>query len=63
MAQKLAVTLTALIKDIHSKSLVSGDKGTTITLQADNVKPELLDLLNQLHDPKRMVTVGIWIGK
>jgi hypothetical protein len=48
------VAFTALIKEVSTKSLVSGDKETRLTLQ---FKPtdEILDGLNRLHRGDAMV--------
>ena len=57
---KLAVTIKARLKEIRSKSLVSGDKGLSLTFEMDNPAPEVLDTLNRLHDPQAEVNVGVW---
>jgi len=58
---EIKIAFKALIKNINNKSLVSGDKETWVTLklQDDNVKVEILNALNELHDPTKQVMVVI----
>ena len=49
----------ALIKQITSKSLVSGDKSARVILEFDAPSDELMDSLNRLHKPDEMVKVTI----
>jgi hypothetical protein len=54
------VAFMALIKKIESKSLVSGDKETYVTLAFDSTKAtNTLNALNALHRPDAFVSVGI----
>ncbi len=55
-----AVNITALFRRLDSKSLRSGDKGVSLTFEIDNPSNETMDLLNRLHDPQRLVHLGIW---
>ena len=55
----MTVSFDALIKKLEIKSLVSGDKGATLTLMIDNPPDELIDGLNKLHRADRFVSVGI----
>ena len=49
----------ALIKQITSKSLISGDKSARVILEFDAPSDELMDSLNRLHKPDEMVKVTI----
>lgn len=50
----------ALIKEINSKSLVSGDKATRIILEFESTKAtDVLNVLNELHRADRLVGVAI----
>lgn len=50
----------ALIKEISSKSLVSGDKATRVVLEFDSSKAlETLNGLNALHVADKTVAVAI----
>jgi hypothetical protein len=50
----------ALIKEINSKSLVSGDKATRIILEFESTKAlEVLNGLNALHVADKTVAVAI----
>jgi len=49
----------ALIKQITSKSLVSGDKSARVILEIDSPADELLDSLNRLHRADGLVKVTI----
>ncbi len=50
----------ALIKDIHSRSLVSGDKATRVVLEFESSKKtDVLDALNALHRADKTVAVAI----
>lgn len=55
------VGFEALIKEIKTKSLVSGDKATWVILQLQDkaVKDEILNLLNKLHRADQNVAVVI----
>ena len=55
----MKIAFKALIRSVNNKSLVSGDKETWITLrlQGDNVKDEILNPLNSLHDPQEEVMI------
>jgi hypothetical protein len=58
------VAFMALIKKIESKSLVSGDKETYVTLAFDSSKAlATLNALNELHRADGLVSVGIVTGK
>lgn len=57
---KLAVTFDALLREIKSKSLRSGDKGLSVTLELDNPPIETIKLLNELQSPTKQVKVGVW---
>jgi hypothetical protein len=51
----------ALIKQIISKSLVSGDKATRVIIEFDSSnQTEALNLLNELHHADKTIMVGIW---
>ena len=45
----LKIAFDALIKQITTKSLVSGDKATRIILEIDSPSDEVLNNINQLH--------------
>ena len=49
----------ALIKQITSKSLVSGDKSARVILEFDAPSDELMDSLNRLHRGDELVEVNI----
>ena len=49
----------ALIKQITSKSLVSGDKSARVILEFDAPSDELMDSLNRLHKGDGLVKVMI----
>ncbi len=50
----------ALIKDVHSRSLVSGDKETRVVLAFQSTNAlEVLNALNELHRADVYVEVGI----
>ena len=50
----------ALIKEINSKSLVSGDKATRVVLEFDSSKAlGILNVLNELHRADRLVGIAI----
>jgi len=49
----------ALIKQITSKSLVSGDKSARVILEFDAPSDELMDSLNRLHKGDGLVKVTI----
>lgn len=55
----------ALIKDIHSRSLVSGDKATRVTLEFESTKQlKVLQMLDELQVADKTVAVAIAeIGK
>lgn len=54
------VGFEALIKDIHSRSLVSGDKATRIVLEFDSSnKTDVLQALDELHKADQLVGVAI----
>lgn len=54
------IAFEALVKNIHSKSLVSGDKATRITLEFESTKKgEVLNALNDLHRADQEVMVVI----
>lgn len=54
------VGFEALIKEIHHKSLVSGDKATRVVLEFDSSKAlETINILNELHRADRLVGVAI----
>ena len=54
------VAFSALIKKIESKSLVSGDKETYVTLAFDSSRAlRTLNELNALHRADGLVSVGI----
>lgn len=54
------VAFEALIKDIHTKSLVSGDKATRVILEFDSSnKTGVLNDLNELHRADRQVMVAL----
>jgi hypothetical protein len=54
------VGFEALIKEINSKSLVSGDKATRVVLEFDSSKAlETLNALNELHVADKTVAVAI----
>lgn len=55
-----AVNVDALFRRVDSKSLRSGDKGVSLTFEIDNPSAETMDLLNRLHDPQKLVHLGIW---
>jgi len=45
----LKVAFDALIKEVKTKSLVSGDKATRIILEIDNPADDMLNDINRLH--------------
>lgn len=49
----------ALIYDVHTRSLRSGDKSTRIILEIDHPSDELISKINELHKPDRLVGVAI----
>lgn len=50
----------ALIKEISSKSLVSGDKATRVVLEFESTKAtDVLNVLNELHRADALVGVAI----
>jgi len=54
------VAFSALIKEVKSKSLVSGDKETHVVLAFDSTLAlETLNALNELHRADHLVSVGI----
>lgn len=54
------VGFMALIKDIHSRSLVSGDKATRIVLEFDSSdKTDVLQALDELHVADKQIAVAI----
>jgi len=54
------VGFEALIKDIHSRSLVSGDKATRVVLEFDSSKKtDVLQALDELHQADKCVGVAI----
>lgn len=53
----MKVKFTALIKEIKTKSLVSGDKSTRMILEFDNPADELLDKINRLHKADSLISV------
>ena len=54
------VAFSALIKSVHHKSLVSGDKETWVTLAFDSTKKtKTLNALNDLHRPDAFISVEI----
>jgi len=56
----MKTTFEALIKELKSKSLVSGDKATRIVLEFDsNEKLDVLNSLNELHSADKFITVII----
>lgn len=56
----MKVAFEALIKDINSKSLVSGDKATWVKLEFESSKKtEILNSLNKLHSADKTVMVVI----
>ena len=60
----MKVAFEALIKDINSKSLVSGDKATWVKLEFESSKKtEILNSLNKLHQADKTVMVVIMDGK
>ena len=59
--QQTRIAFEALIKDIHSRSLVSGDKATRVVLEFDSGnETEILNALNRLHraDCEVMVVIS-----
>lgn len=57
----MKIAFNALIKKVDIRSLVSGDKEAwlTLRLQDENVKVEILNALNSLHNPQEDVMVVI----
>lgn len=56
-----ALTFKALVVEVKSKSLVSGDKETRVVLAFDSSKAlETLNALNEIHVADALVNVGIW---
>ena len=54
------VAFEALIKDVHTKSLVSGDKATRVILEFDSSdKTGVLNDLNDLHRGDQQVMVAL----
>jgi len=54
------IAFEALIKDVHSRSLVSLDKATRVVLEFENTdKTDVLDALNALHRADKTVGVAI----
>lgn len=53
----------ALIQEVKTKSLRTGDKSTRITLEVDSPSDELLDSINRLHRADKMVGVAIAEGQ
>jgi len=66
MSAAKRIAFEALIKGVHNKSLVSGDKATRVTLEFESTKKgEVLNALNDLHRADREVMVVIMekVGK
>jgi len=60
MSTTKRIAFEALIKDVHSKSLVSGDKATRVILEFESTKKgEVLNALNDLHRADREVMVVV----
>jgi len=53
------VGFEALIKDSHTKSLVSGDKALRIILEVWPIPKGLVGKLDELHSATKKVGVGI----
>lgn len=53
------VAFQALVLEVRSKSLRSGDKSVRVTIEIDNPSDELMASLNTLHRADRYVAVAI----
>lgn len=53
------IDFEALIQQVTTKSLRSGDKSTRITLEIDNPSDHLIDTINRLHRADGFVDVAI----
>ena len=47
-----------LIKSVVIKSLVSGDKSVRVTIDIDNPTPALIEQLNRVQIPDKLVAVA-----
>jgi len=56
---KNRVTFEALVKLNAIKSLVSGDKGSRLTLELNAEDDDLMDKINRLHKADKTVRVTI----
>jgi len=55
----MKVTFEALIKQNAIKSLVSGDKGSRLTLEFNAENDEIMDKINRLHRANATVKITI----
>ena len=53
------VGFEALIQQVTTKSLRTGDKSTRITLEIDSPSDRLIDMVNKLQRADRLVGVAI----
>jgi hypothetical protein len=49
----------ALVKEVKSKSLVSGDKAQRIILEANELSPEIMDKIYRLQRADALVSVAL----
>lgn len=52
------VAFLGLIKSVVIKSLVSGDKSVRVTVDIDNPTPALIEQLNKVQIPDKLVAVA-----
>ena len=52
------VAFLGLIKSVVIKSLVSGDKSVRVTIDIDNPTSELIEQLNRVQIPDKLVAVA-----
>ena len=52
------VAFLGLIKSVVIKSLVSGDKSVRVTVDIDNPTPALIEQLNRVQIPDKLVAVA-----
>lgn len=55
----LKAIFRALIKEVKSKSLVSGDKAFRILLETNDLEPDVVDKINRLHKPDEFISVAL----
>lgn len=52
------VAFLGLIREVKIKSLVSGDKSVRIILDVDSPAPDLIEQLNRVQIPDKLVAVA-----